>query len=152
MKVAAQQAITDGHNQYSYTYGIPPLREAIAKKAARVNGIEGIDPEDIVPALRRHLDRAGFPMVKVTAAKDGFFAATRLEPDHPWVKWTVQSLEKTSGQRTAAWNSGAVTGKIIERVANLLELPARLDLPTQPFPLLAKMGYGYVNTPFRGGR
>ena len=29
------------------------------------------------------------------------FAATRLDPEHPWVKWTVRSLERTSGRRTA---------------------------------------------------
>ena len=61
-----------------------------------------------------------------------------------------QALPETQGYRTAAWNSGAVTGKIIERVANMLNLPPRLDLPTQPFPLLAKLGYGYVNTPAKG--
>ncbi len=62
-----------------------------------------------------------------------------------------QGLPETQGYRTAAWNSGAVTGKIIERVANMLNLPPRLDLPTQPFPLLAKLGYGYVNTPASKG-
>jgi cell division protein FtsI (penicillin-binding protein 3) len=61
-----------------------------------------------------------------------------------------QALPETQGYRTAAWNSGAVTGKIIERVANMLNLPPRLDLPTQPFPLLAKLGYGYANIPFKG--
>ena len=61
-----------------------------------------------------------------------------------------QALPETHGYRTAAWNSGAVTGKIIERVANMLNLPPRLDLPTQPFPLLAKLGYGYANIPFKG--
>ena len=61
-----------------------------------------------------------------------------------------QASAETHGYRTAAWNSGAVTGKIIERVANMLNLPPRLDLPTQPFPLLAKLGYGYVNTPSKG--
>lgn len=89
----------------AFTTGNPdkPVN-AIPPKAschAQLRFVVGIDTGDIVPALRRHLDRAGFPMVKVTAAKDGFFAATRLAPDHPWVKWTVRSLEKTSGQRTA---------------------------------------------------
>ncbi len=63
--------------------------------------VVGIDPADIVPALRRHLQKAGFPMVKVSAARDGFFAATRLDPGHPWVRWTVESLERTSGKRPA---------------------------------------------------
>ncbi len=63
--------------------------------------VVGIDPRDIAPALERHLARAGFPMVKVTPSRDGFFAATRLDPAHPWVKWTAASLERTSGQKTA---------------------------------------------------
>ena len=63
--------------------------------------VVGIDPAEIIPALRRHLDNAGFQMVKVTPARDGFFAATRLDPAHPWVKWTKASLEKTSQQPTA---------------------------------------------------
>jgi cell division protein FtsI (penicillin-binding protein 3) len=62
-----------------------------------------------------------------------------------------QGLPENGGYHTAAYNSGYVTGKIIERVANLLDMPPRLDLPTQPFPLLAKLGYGYANTPSKGG-
>ena len=76
---------------------IPPRASA----HCQLRFVVGIDPADIVPALQRHLAKAGFPMVQVTAARDGFFAATRLDPEHPWVKWTVRSLEKTSGQRTA---------------------------------------------------
>ncbi|WP_395665721.1 peptidoglycan D,D-transpeptidase FtsI family protein [Methylocella sp.] len=63
-----------------------------------------------------------------------------------------QALPETHGYRTAAWNSGAVAGKIIERVGPLLGLPPRFELPTQPFPLLAKLGYGYANVPQTGGR
>ena len=63
--------------------------------------VVGVDPADIVPALQRHLERSGFPMVKVTAAREGFFPATRLDPRHPWVVWVKNSLEKTSHQPTA---------------------------------------------------
>ncbi|MEO8543760.1 MAG: M20 family metallopeptidase [Burkholderiaceae bacterium] len=63
--------------------------------------VVGVDPLDIVPALQRHLDKAGFGMVKVSAARDGFFSATRLDPDHPWVRWAAASLQKTSGQLPA---------------------------------------------------
>jgi cell division protein FtsI (penicillin-binding protein 3) len=55
-----------------------------------------------------------------------------------------QGIPETHGQRTAAWNSGAVTGQIIRRAGNMLDLPPRLELPTQPFPLLARMGFGQV--------
>ena len=63
--------------------------------------VVGVDPADIVAALERHLADAGFPMVKVTAAREGFFPATRLDPNHPWVVWVKQSIEKTSRKPTA---------------------------------------------------
>jgi len=58
-----------------------------------------------------------------------------------------QGLPETGGYRTAAWNSGSVTGKIIERTGPMFGIAPRLDLPTQPFPLLAKLGYGIANVP-----
>jgi Cell division protein FtsI/penicillin-binding protein 2 len=58
-----------------------------------------------------------------------------------------QALPETNGYRTAAWNAGPVTGKIIERTGPLLGLPPRTDLPTQPFPLLSKLGYAQANVP-----
>ncbi len=63
-----------------------------------------------------------------------------------------QGLPETAGYRTAAWNAGVVTGKMIERVGPLLGIPPRFELPTQPFPLLAKLGYGMANIPQTGGR
>jgi cell division protein FtsI (penicillin-binding protein 3) len=62
------------------------------------------------------------------------------------------ALPETAGYRTAAWNAGPVAGKIIERAGPLLGLPPRFDLPTQPFPLLAKLGYGMANIPQTGGK
>ena len=53
-----------------------------------------------------------------------------------------QAAEGTFGFHTAAWNSGEVCGKIMERVAPLLNLPPNLDLPTAPFPFVAKLGIG----------
>jgi cell division protein FtsI (penicillin-binding protein 3) len=61
------------------------------------------------------------------------------------------ALPETNGYRTAAWNAGPVTGKIIERAGPLLGLPPRKDLPPQPFPLLAKLGYAEANVPAHGG-
>jgi cell division protein FtsI (penicillin-binding protein 3) len=52
---------------------------------------------------------------------------------------------------TAAYNSGYVTGRLIERVSPILGLEPHLDLPVQPFPLLARMGYGFANTPQKPG-
>ncbi|MDR3464042.1 MAG: penicillin-binding protein 2 [Beijerinckiaceae bacterium] len=58
-----------------------------------------------------------------------------------------QAIPGTYGYHTAAWNSGVVTGKIIERVTPLLGIPPRIELPVLPFPLLAQLGYGFANTP-----
>jgi cell division protein FtsI (penicillin-binding protein 3) len=63
-----------------------------------------------------------------------------------------EGLPETHGFSTAAWNSGAVTGKIIARVGPILGLPPRFEFPTQPFPLLAKLGYGMANQPARKGQ
>lgn len=63
--------------------------------------VVGIDSKDIVPALKRHLAREGFSQVKVTEAPDGFFAATRLDPEHPWAKRVQRSIEETTGMRVA---------------------------------------------------
>ncbi len=72
---------------------IPPRASA----HVQLRYVVGVDPSDIVPALRRHLDRLGFGAVDVSAAREGFFAATRLDPAHPWVRWTAESLSRTSG-------------------------------------------------------
>ncbi len=58
-----------------------------------------------------------------------------------------QGLPETHGYATAAWNSGAITGKIVERAGPILGLPPRFDPPAQPFPLLARLGYGMANIP-----
>ncbi|MBI3376042.1 MAG: M20 family metallopeptidase [Betaproteobacteria bacterium] len=76
---------------------IPPRANA----HCQLRYVVGIDPADIVPALRRHLDRNGFAMVRATQARDGFFAATRLDPQHPWVHWAVRSIQATTGAKPA---------------------------------------------------
>ena len=72
---------------------IPPRASA----HCQLRYVVGVDAEDILPALRRHLDRHGFSMVKLTQARDSRFAATRLDPEHPWVQWTAASIDKTTG-------------------------------------------------------
>jgi cell division protein FtsI (penicillin-binding protein 3) len=62
-----------------------------------------------------------------------------------------QGLPETGGYATAAYNSGFVTGEIIERVGPILGLAPRFEPPHTPFPLLAKLGYGMANVPATGG-
>ncbi len=63
--------------------------------------VVGVDADELLPALRRHLDRQGFPMVNVEATREAMFRATRIDPDDAWVRWVVASLEKTSGKKAA---------------------------------------------------
>jgi len=76
---------------------IPPR----ARAHCQLRYVVGVDPADIVPALRRHLDRNGYAMVQLAPARDSFYAATRLDPDHPWVKWIAASIERTAGVKPA---------------------------------------------------
>lgn len=72
-----------------------------ASARCQLRFVVGTDQDDIVPALRRHLEREGFPMVEVREVDGPAFSATRLDPDNPWAKWAAASLEKTSGVRPA---------------------------------------------------
>jgi acetylornithine deacetylase/succinyl-diaminopimelate desuccinylase-like protein len=55
------------------------------------------DPETFGPALRRHLDAAGFPEVRIENAGVRM-PASRTSPDDPWVHWAVSSMERTLGR------------------------------------------------------
>jgi acetylornithine deacetylase/succinyl-diaminopimelate desuccinylase-like protein len=74
---------------------------ARASATCQLRYVVGIDPQDILPALRRHLDRHGFAAVKVEPAREVIMHATRLDPESPWVKWTVASIERTTGKKPA---------------------------------------------------
>ena len=54
------------------------------------------DPATFLPAIRRFLDGAGYSDVAVEqSAGDFVMQATRLLPDHPWVKWARNAIETT---------------------------------------------------------
>jgi acetylornithine deacetylase/succinyl-diaminopimelate desuccinylase-like protein len=97
---------------------IPPRAWA----RAQIRFVAGVDPETFLPALRRHLDRHGFPMVEIAQARDEVFHATRLDPEHPWAVWTAASMEAMTGRRPAVLPStgGSLPNDIF---ADVLELP-----------------------------
>jgi acetylornithine deacetylase/succinyl-diaminopimelate desuccinylase-like protein len=70
---------------------------ARARATCQLRYVVGTDAQDILPALRRHLDAHGYGAVQVVAQDRGIFAATRLDPDHPWVAYVRASLEETTG-------------------------------------------------------
>ena len=76
---------------------IPPRAVAYCQ----LRFVVGVQPEDILPALRRHLDKHGFERVTVKPSREECLAATRLDPDHPWVRWAAASVEKTTGKKPA---------------------------------------------------
>ena len=72
---------------------IPP--RAIAHLQLRF--VAGCDWRTFIPALRTHLDLLGFAAVEVRPGGMEPMAATRLDPDHPWVHWAAASIAATTG-------------------------------------------------------
>jgi acetylornithine deacetylase/succinyl-diaminopimelate desuccinylase-like protein len=69
-----------------------------ARAHCQLRYVVGTDADDIIPALRRHLDRHGFRQVAVRAGRGSFFNASRLDPADPWVTWAKFSLQRTTGR------------------------------------------------------
>lgn len=68
-----------------------------ARATCQLRYVVGTDPENIVPALRGHLDAHGFRRVQINVHDRGFFAATRLDLEHPWAQFVGKSIRKTAG-------------------------------------------------------
>lgn len=69
-----------------------------ARATCQLRYVVGTDPDDILPALRRHLDAEGFAQVQIRPHERGFFPATRLDSNHPWARFVAGSLERTTGR------------------------------------------------------
>jgi acetylornithine deacetylase/succinyl-diaminopimelate desuccinylase-like protein len=72
---------------------IPPRASA----NLQVRFVVGCDWQSFIPAMRAHLDAHGFAAVDIVQGTMEPMAATRLDPDHPWVRWTSASVEATTG-------------------------------------------------------
>jgi acetylornithine deacetylase/succinyl-diaminopimelate desuccinylase-like protein len=57
--------------------------------------VVGTDIANLVPYLRNHLDRHGFGMVEIETTH--VMGASRTDPDHPWVRFALDSLGRTEG-------------------------------------------------------
>jgi hypothetical protein len=51
--------------------------------------------------VQQHLDAHGFAAVKASAARMEAMAATRLDPNDPWVRWATDSIAQTTGASPA---------------------------------------------------
>lgn len=70
---------------------IPPR----ARVRCHIRFVADSDPSIFIPAIRKYLDSHGFSMVDITPLPNNYGRATRMEPDNPWVKFTVASFKKT---------------------------------------------------------
>ncbi|MDR3533142.1 MAG: M20 family metallopeptidase [Rhodopila sp.] len=71
------------------------------------------DPAVFEPALRRHLDENGFDKVRIENAQVRM-PASRTDPGHPWVRWTIASMERSLGKRVRVIpnSSGGLPGDV----------------------------------------
>jgi len=97
---------------------------AIAPSASaycQLRFVVGTDTNDIIPALRRHLDKHGFTEVEIVASNEPLFRATRLDPDHPWVRRVAASMEETTGVAPAILPNlgGSLPNEMFTDVLNL---------------------------------
>ncbi len=72
-----------------------------ARMACHIRYVAGSDPETFLPAIRAHLDANGFEAVELYMRREEIAPATRLDPDHPWARWAVSSIERTTGEEVA---------------------------------------------------
>jgi len=56
------------------------------------------DPEKFLPAIEKHLRANGFAQVKVQRSREGYFPATRLDPEHPTAQWAARSVRTTTNR------------------------------------------------------
>ena len=84
------------------TSGVPeaPVNaiSPMARATCQLRYVVGTDAARVLPALREHLDAHGFDKVQIVPTEKGIFAATRLNPSHPWVTYVRASLHLTTGK------------------------------------------------------
>jgi acetylornithine deacetylase/succinyl-diaminopimelate desuccinylase-like protein len=112
----------------AFTTGAPERPVNAIPGAARAHCqlryVVGTDVADILPALRRHLDRHGFHQVELRPGRGSFFNASRLDPADPWVNWTKQSIAHTTGRAPTVLPNfgGSLPNDIFADVLNLKTL------------------------------
>ena len=97
-----------------------------ARAHCQLRYIAGTDVDNILPALRRHLDANGFDRVTIeppTGRNAAGFRASRTEPDNPWALRVRQSIAATTGAAPAVipQMGGSICNDLF---TDLLGLPA----------------------------
>lgn len=69
-----------------------------AKASCQIRHTVDVAREVFEPALRKHLDTRGFENVEINMEIGrNQFSASRTDPEHPWVRWMVNSVTETTG-------------------------------------------------------
>lgn len=68
-----------------------------ARATCQLRYVVGTPVDDILPALRRALDKKGLYKVEIVPSKDAPFPATRLDLGNPWLSFVANSLEAACG-------------------------------------------------------
>lgn len=96
-----------------------------ARAVCQLRYVAGTDVENVLPALRKHLDEHGFSMIDVeqNSARFGGFAAAATPPDHPWAMWARGALERSGNAPPAVIPSmgGSICNDLF---TDLLGIPA----------------------------
>jgi hypothetical protein len=71
------------------------------------------DPATFEASLRRHLDAQGFEDVRIENASVRM-AASRTAPNHPWVRWAQESMQRSLAKRVQIIpnSSGGLPGDV----------------------------------------
>ena len=72
-----------------------------ARAVCQLRYVVGTDPDDVLPALRRHLDANGFGEVDIVPTRMAGMRATRLDASDPWAQLALKSLGQTLGRPAA---------------------------------------------------
>ncbi len=84
-------------NTKAPVHAIPPKAWA----RCHIRFTKDYDPSYFERAIRKHLDAHGFTDVKIGGTLDALNGATRMDPDNPWVEFTLSSFRKTMDQKIA---------------------------------------------------
>lgn len=88
-------AIVSG-NPDKPAHAIPPT----ALAHCHMRYVPGSDVDNFASHIRQHLDQHGFHDVAVVAPVN-CFKATRIDPEDPWVGWSLASIRRSTGKEAA---------------------------------------------------
>lgn len=86
-----------------------------ARACCQIRYVSQTDPTTLMPALRAHLDAAGFPEVQIESPRINM-PASASEANDPWVHWAIASMTRSLGRavQQIPATSGGMPGNIFQ--------------------------------------